>query len=816
MLTVAVCLLVLLAVVTLFYHQASVQVWSVASAIALVLLFRFNDSLLTNVLSTVLVATILLPLSMVNIRRKYFSKKAFAIFKKIMPSMSETEKEALNAGTVTWEGDLFGGDPDISALFKRTPATLSKREKTFLDKEVNALCALVNDWKVTHEDLDLSEETWQYIKDHGFLGMIIPESYGGLNFSASAQSAILCRLYSVSVTLGTTVCVPNSLGPAELLLKYGTKAQKEYYLPRLAKGLDIPCFALTGPNAGSDAASIPDTGIICRDTFNGEEVIGIRLNWDKRYITLAPVATVLGLAFRLFDPENLIGDEEDIGITCALIPVETKGVEIGRRHFPLNTSFMNGPTKGKDVFIPLDYIIGGQSMAGSGWRMLMECLGAGRAISLPSSAVGGCQMATFVTGAYARVREQFGTAIANFEGIEEPLARIAARTYITSSALKMTVAAIDRGEKPAVASGILKYHATELGRQVALDAMDIHGGKGICLGPNNYLGRGYQSAPISITVEGANILTRCLIIFGQGAIRCHPYVLKELQAAEKDDLKAFDKALFGHIGHIFSQASRSLVLGATDGRLVSYERGELKRPVQLIKRYSSSLAFLSDYAMIVLGASLKRKEKISARLGDVLSLLYLASSVIKQYHDDGRPSEDIPLLQWSFEQLFYEIEEALDGIISNFKMLGSRLLLKALIFPAGKLRRKPSDKLGRTVAQLISEDTKTRRRLSEFVFTEACDNSTTHIVDDAFKRVLANSELEKRLYKARKAGQLTGLTLYELMDDALAKKQISEEEYTSLKAMEEARQVVIAVDDFSKTELLHPSKKTTRAIQSVG
>ncbi len=816
MMAFGVVLLTLLVMMILFYHQASIEVWSVATIFALSYSFFLYGITLTNILLALLSACILVPTAITTFRRQYISSKAFAVFKKIMPTMSNTEKEALHAGTVTWEGDLFSGTPDFSALLKRAPATLSKREQAFLDTEVETLCSMLNDWEITHHHLDLPDNAWQYIKDKGFLSLIIPENYGGLNFSASAQAAILVKLYSASVTCATTVCVPNSLGPAELLLKYGTKSQKDYYLPRLAKGLDIPCFALTGPSAGSDAASIPDTGIVTRGLFNGEEVIGIKLNWNKRYITLAPVATVLGLAFRLFDPEGLIGELEDIGITCALIPVETHGVEIGKRHFPLNAAFMNGPTRGKDVFIPLDYIIGGVSMAGNGWRMLMECLGAGRAISLPSGAVGGCQLASFTTGAYARVRQQFGTAIANFEGIEEPLARIAARAYICNSALNMTVAAIDRGEKPAVASGILKYHTTELARLSALDSMDIHGGKGICLGPNNYIGRGYQSAPISITVEGANILTRCLIIFGQGAIRCHPYVLKELQSAERNDLKAFDKALFGHIGHFFSMASRSLLLGITDGHMFSYEKGELKRPIQLINRYSAQLAFLSDFSMMALGASLKRREKISARLGDVLSLLYLASSVVKQYHDDNRPTEDWPVVDWALTDLFYQIEQTLNELIRNIGGRVVRVLLKAFIFPSGQKRKKPSDKLGQVVSKLITTNTQTRARLSPYLYKGVSDGSSIHKVEEAFQLVLANESLERQLLKLRKQGKLKSLAFDNLIDEAVSQSFITQAEASQLQAMHAARSIVIAVDEFTPESLGVGKKKTAKGKTRIG
>jgi acyl-CoA dehydrogenase len=807
------------AVLTLFYQRASLKVWTVSACVGLLFYTHYASSYFLLALTWLLALVLFIPLNLTSMRRQYLSEKAFALYKKMMPKMSNTEKEALEAGTITWEGDLFSGSPDFSSLLKRSQGSLNNEERDFLDNKVSALCHLIDEWQVTHHDLDLSPEAWSYIKNNGFLGMIIPKKYGGLQFSASAQAAVLIKIYSKSVTGGTTVSVPNSLGPGELLLKYGTKEQKDYYLPRLAKGLDVPCFALTGPNAGSDAASIPDSGVVCRGDFNGEQVLGIRLNWDKRYITLAPVATLLGLAFRLFDPEGLLGDKKDIGITCGLIPVETKGVVIGRRHFPLNTGFMNGPTQGKDVFVPLDYVIGGAAMVGQGWRMLMECLSAGRGISLPSSAVGGSQMAALVSGAYTRVRSQFNTAISNFEGIEEPLARIAGLTYINNAALYMTVASIDSGEKPAVASAIIKYHTTENARLQSIDAMDIHGGKGICLGPNNYLGRGYQNAPISITVEGANILTRCLIIFGQGAIRCHPYVLKELQSAEQNDLKAFDNALFKHIGHFFSNAVRSLVLGATDGRVMMYHKDKLKRPIQLMTRYSAHLAFLADFSMIVLGADLKRKEKISGRLGDILSLLYLSSAVIKRFHDDGRPNEDWPLVEWSYQYLLHQAEEKMKGLVMNFPSRASRVVLKVLLFPSGMKRHAPSDALGKKLATILTTDNASRKRLTKYAFVEPGDTNPVAELEDAFQQVIQTASLEKRVLRATKKGELCNLTLLDNIDEAEKKTLLSKEEAKLLRQAEQARQRVIAVDDFSSEELkgknsITSEKKVFKAVKN--
>ena len=523
---------------------------------------------------------------------------------------------------------------------------------------------MLDDFDITHRRGDLPPQVWEFLKSRGFFAMIISRDYGGLGFSAYAHSCVLIKIASRSVTASSTIAVPNSLGPAELLLHYGTEAQKNHFLPRLARGEEVPCFALTGPRAGSDAASIPDTGVICKDQWQGSEIVGIKLNFSKRYITLAPIATVVGLAFRMFDPDRLMGDKEDLGITCALIPRETPGVTIGRRHFPLNVPFQNGPIQGQDVFVPMDAIIGGFQMAGQGWRMLVEQLSVGRCISLPSSATGGAQAAVYASAAYARIRRQFNMPIGRFEGIEQVLARMAARTYIMDAARSVTAGAIDGGEKPSVPSAMLKYHATELGRMIANDAMDVHGGKGICLGPKNYLGRGYQIVPVAITVEGANILTRSLIIFGQGAIRCHPYVLKEMTAARNPDHEAgivdFDRALMGHMGFAISNAARSLVLGITLARFTKVPRtGPTARYFQHVNRYSASFALATDVAMLALGGYLKKKESLSARLGDVLSMMYLASMVLKHHENQGREAADLPLVEWACRSLLYQAQEQL-------------------------------------------------------------------------------------------------------------------------------------------------------------
>lgn len=800
-----VCLIVSLACV-LIIKQASIAVWSISFAIMALLFVRYGGMGIIGT-SALLFAFCTLTIGAIKpLRRTLFSRFIFNIVGRKMPAMSATEREALEAGSVSWEGDLFSGSPDFSILHNMPVVSLTPDEQAFLDGPVNALCRMLDDWDITHNRTDLPPEVWTFIKEQGFLGMIIPKLYGGLEFSATAQMSILVKIYGCSVSAATTVSVPNSLGPAELLLKYGTDEQKNHYLPRLASGADIPCFALTGPTAGSDAASIPDKGIVCRQMINGQDVLGMRLTWDKRYITLCPVATVIGLAFRLFDPDNLLGKSIDLGICCALIPSDTPGIIKGRRHFPLNVAFLNGPTQGRDVFVPLDYLIGGVPMIGQGWRMLMECLSAGRAISLPSSASGCSQAGALACGAYARVRKQFNQPIGKFEGIEEPLARIASNVYIIDAGVTMATAAIDHGAKPSVVGAILKYHTTERSRQIAMDAMDIHGGKGICLGPNNYLGRAYQSSPISITVEGANILSRSLIIFGQGAIRCHPYVFSEMESVRLHDLTQFDTAIWGHFAFILSNLTKSIVYSVTDARWSKTPSVTVKRYYQLINRYSSALAFLADFSMISLGGELKRKEKLSARLGDVLSNLYLISAVLQRFYQDGEPASDQPLVDWSCQQLFHEIELAIKGVIDNFPGRVSRIVLKLILQPFGSQRHKPSDKLGKTLAQILTSPNQTRARLTRLVFAEPLPNCPLGRLEDAFLKICAVEELEKKVIHAVKKGALKSLTPLEQIEEASFNGVLSFDEAAQMKAAELARQAVIAVDDFSHEELYRAAK----------
>lgn len=786
---------------TCLYHRSSLLASIAALTITMVVLSVFGG---VGSLSWLLYIAAIAVLAVPSIRQSLISKKALLLFKKVLPAMSKTEKEALDAGTVWWEAELFKGKPDWKKLHQIQDPKLSAEEQAFLDGPVNQVCAMVNDYQVTHELADLPPHVWQYLKDNKFFAMIIKKKYGGLEFSAYAQSLVLQKLTGVSGVLSSTVGVPNSLGPGELLQHYGTTDQKDYYLPRLAQGKDIPCFALTSPEAGSDAGSIPDFGVVCKGEWQGKEVLGMRLTWNKRYITLAPVATVLGLAFKLRDPDGLLGDITDLGITCALIPTDLEGVEIGNRHFPLNVPFQNGPTRAEDLFVPLDFIIGGPKMAGQGWRMLVECLSVGRGITLPSNSTGGIKTAALATGAYARIRRQFKQPIGHMEGVEEPLARLGGNAYVMDAASALTVAGIDLGEKPSVISAIVKYHCTHRGQQSIIDAMDIVGGKGICLGPSNFLARGYQGAPIAVTVEGANILTRSMIIFGQGAIRCHPYVLDEMNAAysqSSDALDKFDAALVGHVSFTLSNLVRSLWLGITDGRLSAAPTNDAtKRYYQQLNRYSANIAFLSDIAMAVLGGSLKRKERLSARLGDILSQLYLSSATLKRFESEGRQQEDLPLVHWGLQDSLQQAEHAIDEFLANFpnKLLGKALRL--VIMPFGRIRTAPSDKLDSKVAQILQTPSETRSRIGRNQYLEASEFNPAGKIEHALGVILQAEPLFDKVCK--ETGQRRPfLRLDEVAELGLEKGILDKAQAELLKQAEQQRLYVINVDDFSPEDL---------------
>ncbi len=756
----------------------------------------------------------LLIITLINIpglRQKLISKPAMKILKANLPTISKTEQEALDGGNVWWDAELFSGKPDWTRLRDLSTSSLSKEEQEFLDGPVEDLCGMLDDWKITHELQDLPTAVWDYIKEQRFFGMIIPKEYGGLGFSAHAHSEVVMKVSGRSITAAVTIMVPNSLGPGELLMKYGNKDQKDFYLPRLAVGKDIPCFALTGPEAGSDAGSIPDVGIVCKAEFNGEkDVLGIRLNWEKRYITLSPVATLLGLAFQLYDPDNLLNDGVDnkierdgdhIGITVALIPTNTPGIDIGKRHFPLNSPFMNGPNWGKDVFIPMDWLIGGVDNVGKGWRMLVECLGEGRGISLPAQATGAAKLVSRYTGAYARVRRQFGLPIGVFEGVEEPLAEILGNTYIMDGARKLTTTALDNGQRPAVVTALLKYQLTERMRIVINHAMDIQGGSGICLGPSNLLGRGYQAIPIAITVEGANILTRTLIVFGQGAIRCHPYLLNIMKATQEDDLEKLDESLFAHIGFVVSNLSRSIWFGLTNAIFEVPGTPLTRQYYRRLTRLSAGFALLSDYALLTLGGSLKRKERLSGRFADILANMYLCSAALKHFEDQGEPEADLPLLHYACQSTMHDAQQAMLAVFYNLPISPIAKTLRALMFPFGKPYSPPSDKLIHEVAQLALRPSATRDRLTEGCYITDDPNDPAGRIEHAFNLAIKAEALEIKFKKLVKEDKLNSRTHEERMQEAVEKKLLTEAEGEQLHELWLATREAIRVDHFTTKEL---------------
>lgn len=795
-------------IMVLAYQHASLTVWTIAIALYFLVVSGLSQlGLFGQIVLWTVFFIIAIPLNIKPLRRQLITHPLFSFYKKIKPSLSATESEALSIGTVGWEGQFFSGMPNWPKLMDYPAPKLTEEEQSFLDNEVNTLCAMINNWDITRRSI-IPQEIWDYLRQQGFFGMIIPKEYGGKAFSALMHSSVITKVAAKSSAVATVIGVPNSLGPAELLLEYGTDTQKQHYLPRLAKGDEIPCFALTAPLAGSDAGAMPDHGVICKGQWEGQEILGIRLQFSKRYITLAPVATLVGLAFKLYDPEHLVGNKTEWGITCALIPAHTPGISIGRRHYPLTSAFPNGPIQGKDVFIPLDFIIGGQSRMGEGWYMLMERLSVGRAITLPSMSTGGAKMATFTSGAYAHIRKQFHLPVGKFEGVSSVLGRIAGHTYWMEAVRLFTVSAIDRGERPAIPSGISKYHVTELGRKVMNDAMDVHGGKGICMGPLNYLAQSYIEVPIAITVEGANILTRSMIIFGQGAMRCHPYLLTELRAAENTDEKQglidFDQALFAHLGLIISNKVRAFVLGLTGARFAiapSNSHPALKRYYQNFTRFSAAFAFLADVTFVTLGAQFKRKENLSARLGDVLSMLYMGSAVLKHFENQEAPETDLPIVEWVCQTILYEIQTALAGVLNNFPNVFLAKTIPLAIFPLGRRFKVPTDALHHKVADLFMNMTDARYRLAEGLYLATDEKNMPGFINTVLEKVIHAEVAEKKLDHAIQTGQLKGITRADKIASALTLGVLTTAEGELIQQAEEAVNKIIAVNDFAPEEL---------------
>jgi acyl-CoA dehydrogenase len=746
-------------------------------------------------------------LSIPSLRRALLVRPAFVAIKGILPKVSETEQAALDAGTIGFDAELFSGKPDWLQLRAVPPITLTAEERAFLDGPTEDLCRMIDDWAVRHSAKEIPEAIWAFVKTHGFLGMLISKEHGGLGFSAQAQSLILGKIASRSPDVVTIVMVPNSLGPGELIEKYGTDEQKHHYLPRLARGEDVPCFSLTGPTSGSDAATMRDIGYVARGMYKGTETLGIRLSWDKRYITLGPKATLVGLAFRLFDPDKLLGPEEDIGITLALIPADYPGVNIGRRHLPSGAAFPNGPNWARDVFIPMEFVIGGRAMAGNGWRMLMECLAAGRAISLPSSAAAGAKSMLRFTTAYGRIRKQFGLPVARMEGLEEPLARMVETAYVNEAARAVTASMVSRGEKPSVISAIMKYQTTERMRRSVSDAMDVHGGRAICDGPSNYLQSAYQMVPVGITVEGANILTRTLITFAQGALRSHPYLYREVKAVQDPDarkgLAAFEPAFLGHVSFAVSNVFGALFHNLTGGHFAAHpdQSAGTSHIYRQLSRASRNFALVADLTVALLGGGLKTKQKLTGRMADALSELYLTACVLKRFEDDGKPAADLPIVEHAAQNGLYRFQEAIAGAIDNFPVAPARIVMRWIVFPLGRRFKPASDRLGSKIVRAALEPGEVRDRLTRDIFISKDPRDPTGVLEVALEKVVASEAAEKKLERAIRAGTVRRYHGIDWIGEAVAKQVVTAEEGQLLRDAEALTERVIAVDHFDPAEV---------------
>ncbi len=807
----SVLLLLLSALVLIYLGIGGTTAATILSIATVIGLFQDHWHPLSIIVGGALLALALILILPGDLRLDKLSRPLLAWVRSRLPSLSDTEAQALKSGSVDWDGELFSGNPDWKKLLEARPAHLTSEEQAFLDGPVEKLCAMLDDWKITHEQYDLPDKVWKFIQEKGFFGLIIPKEDGGLGFSHTAHSEIVMKISTRSVSAAVTVMVPNSLGPGELLMQYGTDDQKQHYLPRLAKGEEIPCFALTSPVAGSDAGAIPDKGIVCKGQWNGKEVLGLKVTWNKRYITLAPVATLIGLAIKVYDPDKLLGGSDDIGVTCVLIPRETEGVNAGARHLPMNTVFMNGPTWGTEVFIPMDQVIGGQDMLGAGWTMLLECLSIGRSISLPALGTGAGKVASLATGSYAYTREQFGRSISQFEGVQEALEPIAGYTYMMDAARLLTAGMLDRGVRPSVPSAVLKYRNTDLMREVINHAMDVVAGRGVITGPRNFLARAYQAVPIGITVEGANILTRSLMIFGQGAIRCHPYIVEEIEAAGMDNedeaVRKFDGIFYRHLAHTTRNALRALVLGLSRGWLQSVPRqGEIQSSYRQLARFSAAFSLMTDVTLLSVGGGLKARQRLSGRMADCLTHLYYATAVIKQWHEEGYPEDQRPLVEWSLQTCLRDLQAAMRDAIINFPVPLLRWPLRLLVFPLGATGLNgPDDRLGAQVAESIVKDTPVRQRISRGAFVTMDPEDPLGRVLNAYKLAHDTEDMRHRLHEAvrnRNEDEVDGIALLmghqrkELVDWACAQGVVKADECDQLQEALTALYDVIRVDAF--------------------
>lgn len=807
----SVLFLVLTALVLIYFSIGGKTAALVLSIATLIGVAQDDWHIASFLIGGVLLALALLVVLPGDLRLDKLSRPLLGWVRSRLPKLSDTEREALNSGSVDWDGELFSGQPDWNKLMDYQPAHLTSEEQAFLDGPVEELCQMLDDWQITHEDYDLPDKVWQFIREKGFFGLVIPKEDSGMGFSATAHSEIVMKISTRSVSAAVTVMVPNSLGPGELLMHYGTDDQKQHYLPRLAGGQEIPCFALTSPVAGSDAGAIPDKGIVCKGQWNGKEVLGLKVTWNKRYITLAPVATLIGLAIKVYDPEHMLGDQDEIGVTCVLVPRDTEEVHAGARHLPMNTVFMNGPTWGEGVFIPMEQVIGGQDMLGKGWKMLLECLSIGRSISLPALGTGAGKLASLATGSYAYTREQFGRSISQFEGVQEALEPIAGYTYMMDAARLLTSGMLDRGVRPSVPSAVLKYRNTDLMREVINNAMDIVAGRGVITGPRNFLARAYQAVPIGITVEGANILTRSLMVFGQGAIRCHPFIVEEIEAAGMEDpdraAKKFDGIFYRHLAHTTRNALRAFVLGLTRGWLEGVPRqGDIQKYYRQLARFSAAFALMTDVTLLSVGGGLKARQRLSGRMADCLVHLYYATAVIKQWHEEGYPDDQRDLVEWSLETCLRDLQGAMRDAIINFPVPALRWPLRLLVFPLGATGLNgPSDKLGARVAATIVEDTPVRQRISRGTFINPDPQDPLGRVLNAYKLANETADSRNRLHEAlrnRDEDELGGIDLLmghqrkELVDWACAQGVVKADECPKLEEALTALYDVIRVDAF--------------------
>ena len=807
----SVLLLVLSALVLIYFSIGGKTAALIMSVATLIGVAQDDWHILSFLIGGILLALALLVTLPGDLRLDKLSRPLLGWVRSRLPKLSPTEQEALNSGSVDWDGELFSGQPEWNKLLDAAPAHLTSEEQAFLDGPVEELCKMLDDWQITHEHYDLPDKVWKFIRSKGFFGLVIPKEDGGLGFSNTAHSEIVMKISTRSVSAAVTVMVPNSLGPGELLMHYGTDKQKQHYLPRLAGGEEIPCFALTSPVAGSDAGAIPDKGIVCKGEWNGKEVLGLKVTWNKRYITLAPVATLIGLAIKVYDPEHLLGEQDEIGVTCVMVPRDTDGVNAGARHLPMNTVFMNGPTWGTEVFIPMEQVIGGQDMLGKGWKMLLECLSIGRSISLPALGTGADKLASLATGSYAYTREQFGRSISQFEGVQEALEPIAGYTYMMDAARLLTAGMLDRGVRPSVPSAVLKYRNTDLMREVINHAMDVVAGRGVITGPRNFLARAYQAVPIGITVEGANILTRSLMVFGQGAIRCHPFIVEEIEAAGMEDqdqaAKKFDGIFYRHLAHTTRNALRAFVLGLSKGWLESAPRqGDIQKYYRQLGRFSAAFALMTDVTLLTVGGGLKARQRLSGRMADCLVQLYYATAVIKQWHEEGYPDDQRDLVEWCLQTCLHDLQDSMREAIINFPVPALRWPLRLMVFPLGATGLNgPDDKLGAKVAATIVNDTPVRQRISRGTYINADPSDSLGRVLNAYRLANETEESRHKLHEAirsRDEDEVDGIALLmghqrkELVDWACAQGIVKADECPKLEEALTALYDVIRVDAF--------------------